>query len=139
MERRMSTGTKSQVVRVTELPHEPRYLLPLAMLFVAMLLIANTLAAKIIHFSTFDVQAGIVCFPVTYIFGDVLVEVYGYQRTRIVIWTGLFCQVLMALFYYLSTILPAAVFWRGQEAWVQFFSMSPRIVAGSLAAYFAGE
>jgi queuosine precursor transporter len=135
----MSIGTKSRVMQVAELPHEPRYLLPLAMLFVAMLLIANTLAAKIIHFSVFDVQAGIVCFPITYIFGDVLVEVYGYQRTRLVIWTGLFCQILMAGFYYLSTILPAAAFWHGQDAWAQFFSMSPRIVAGSLAAYFAGE
>lgn len=56
-----------------------------------------------------------------------------------VIWTGLFCQAIMAAMYYLSTILPPASFWHGQEAWMQFFSMSPRIVAGSLAAYFAGE
>jgi hypothetical protein len=56
-----------------------------------------------------------------------------------VIWTGLFCQVLMAAFYYLSTILAPAVFWEGQDAWVSFFSMSPRIVAGSLLAYFVGE
>ncbi len=127
------------VRQVDVFPHEPRYLLPLAMVFVAMLLIANTLAAKIIHFSQFDVQAGILCFPASYIFADCLVEVYGFARTRKVIWTGLFCQAVMAGLYYLSAILPPAAFWHGQEAWAQFFSMSPRIVAGSLAAYFAGE
>jgi len=130
---------RTKIETVAEFPHEPRHLLPLAMLFVAMLLIANTLAAKIIHFGPFDVQAGILCFPITYIFGDVLVEVYGFARTRVVIWTGLFCQIVMAGMYYLSAFLPPAVFWQGQDAWAQFFSMSPRIVAGSLAAYFAGE
>lgn len=117
----------------------PRLLLPLAMLFVAMLLIANTIAVKIVALGPFNIPAGILCFPVSYIFGDVLVEVYGYARTRIVIWTGLFCQVLMALFYLLSVELTPAVFWHGQPAWATFFSQSPRIVAGSLAAYFAGE
>jgi queuosine precursor transporter len=117
----------------------PRLLLPLAMLFVTMLLIANTIAVKIVSLGPFNIAGGILCFPITYIFGDVLVEVYGYARTRIVIWTGLFCQVLMAVFYYLSTILEPASFWKGQEAWAQFFSMSPRIVTGSLLAYFVGE
>jgi queuosine precursor transporter len=117
----------------------PKYLLPLAMVFAAMLLIANTIAVKIVQLGPFNVPAGILCFPITYIFGDVLVEVYGYARTRRVIWTGLACQVLMAGFYYLSTLLAPAVFWQGQEAWTTFFSMSPRIVDGSLAAYAAGE
>lgn len=118
---------------------EPKYLLQLAMVFTAMLLIANTIAVKIVQIGPFSIPAGILCFPITYIFGDVLVEVYGYARTRRVIWTGLSCQVLMAGFYYLSAALPPAGFWQGQEAWSSFFSMSPRIVAGSLAAYFAGE
>jgi uncharacterized integral membrane protein (TIGR00697 family) len=109
------------------------------MVFTAMLVIANTIAVKIVAIGPFNIPAGILCFPITYIFGDVLVEVYGYARTRRVIWTGLACQVLMAAFYYLSAALPPAVFWQGQDAWSSFFSMSPRIVAGSLAAYFAGE
>ena len=117
----------------------PTYLLPLAMVFVAMLLIANTIAVKIVQLGPFNIPAGILCFPITYIFGDILVEVYGYAQTRRVIWTGLACQVLMAVFYYLSAALPPAVFWEGQEAWRSFFTMSPRIVAGSLAAYAVGE
>jgi uncharacterized integral membrane protein (TIGR00697 family) len=129
----------SKIEQVATFPHEPRYLLALAMIFVAMLLIANTIAVKIIHFGPFDVPAGILCFPITYIFGDILVEVYGYARTRLVIWTGLACLVFMAIFYYLSAIATPAAFWHGQEAWAQFFTMAPRIVAGSLAAYFAGE
>lgn len=117
----------------------PRFLLPLAMVFGAMLLIANTLAMKIVAIGPFNIPAGILCFPITYIFGDVLVEVYGYARTRSVIWTGLTCQALMAAFYYLSTQLPPAVFWQGNDAWASFFAMSPRIVTGSLLAYFVGE
>lgn len=124
---------------VSEFPHEPIYLLPLGMLFVAMLLIANTIAVKIVHFGPFDVPAGILCFPITYIFGDVLVEIYGFHRTRMVIWTGLACQAIMAGFYYLSVVLPPAGFWEGQDAWAGIFSASPRIVAASLAAYFVGE
>ena len=109
------------------------------MLFVAMLLIANTIAMKIVKLGPFNIQAGILCFPLTYIFGDVLVEVYGYAKSRLVIWTGLLCQVFMAAFYYLSVLLPPASFWEGQEAWSSFFSLSPRIVAGSLIAYAVGE
>jgi len=120
-------------------PENPKLLLPLAMLFVAMLLIANTIAVKIVSIGPFNIPAGILCFPITYIFGDVLVEVYGYRQTRKIIWTGLACQVLMAGFYYLSAVLKRAVFWQGQEAWAQFFTMSPRIVLGSLMGYFSGE
>jgi uncharacterized integral membrane protein (TIGR00697 family) len=117
----------------------PKLLLPIGMLFVAMLLIANTIAVKIVAIGPFNIPAGILCFPITYIFGDILVEVYGYRQTRIVIWTGLFCQVLMAAFYYLSATLHPAVFWQGQDAWASFFTMSPRIVLGSLIGYFSGE
>jgi uncharacterized integral membrane protein (TIGR00697 family) len=109
------------------------------MVFVSMLLIANTIAVKIVSIGPFDIPAGILCFPISYIFGDVLVEVYGYGATRKVIWTGLVCQVLMALFYSLSTMLQPAVFWTGQDWWERFFTQSPRIAAGSLAAYAAGE
>jgi len=116
-----------------------RLLLPTAMLFVAMLLVANTIAVKIVSIGPFNIPAGTLCFPLTYVFSDILVEVYGYRRTRQIIWMGLACQILMAVFYYLSALLKPAVFWQGQDAWAQFFSMSPRIVAGSLLGYFAGE
>lgn len=122
-----------------ETDHPPRFLLPLSMGFVTMLVVANTIAVKIVSLGPFNIPAGILCFPVAYIFGDVLVEVYGYARTRQVIWTGLACQVLMAAFYYLSAVLPPAPFWTGQESWRSFFTMSPRIALGSLLAYAAGE
>lgn len=129
----------TEIKPASTLGHEPRLLLPLAMIFVAMLIISNTIAVKIASIGPFNVAAGIVCFPITYIFADVLVECYGYARTRIVIWTGLACLVFMAFFYYLSVVLTPAVFWQGQEAWAQFFSMAPRIVLASLIAYLAGE
>ena len=77
----------------------------MAMVFVTMLLISNTIAVKIITVGGFVLPAGILCFPVAYIFNDVLVECYGYERTRRVIWCGFGCLALMSLFYWLASIL----------------------------------
>jgi len=118
---------------------QPRYLLPLGMVFAVTLVISNTLAAKIVQLGPFSVAGGIVCFPLTYVLADVAVEVYGYARSRQVIWTGVACLILMSACYTIGAYLTPAPFWEGQESWVQFFTMSPRIVAGSITAYLCGE
>ena len=107
--------------------------------FVALLLISNTIATKIIVLGPFLFPAGILCFPITYIFGDVLVECYGYARSRSIIWTGFFSLGLMSLFYYLAQIFPAPTFWDKQEAFEQILGQAPRIAFASLVAYWAGE
>lgn len=109
------------------------------MLFVSLLLISNTIAVKIVSIGGFVLPAGIVCFPITYIFGDVLTEVYGFRRSRLVIWTGFFCLALMSIFYYIATKLPAASFWTDQESFARFFAFVPRIAIASFIAYLAGE
>lgn len=110
-----------------------------AMIFVTMLLISNTIAIKIISIGSFVLPAGIVCFPVAYIFNDVLVECYGYSRTRRVIWFGFVCLAVMSLFYWIASILPPAVFWEDQPAFKRFFQFAPRIAMASFIAYLVGS
>jgi hypothetical protein len=116
-----------------------RYFPIISMAFVACLLIGNTLAAKLVNIWGFVLPAGILVFPVSYIFGDILVECYGYKSSRVAIWTGFGCLIMMSVFYWASVQLPPAGFWKGQESWAQFFSLSPRIAMASLIAYVIGE
>lgn len=75
-------------------------------IFVAVLLISQTTAQKIVTFGPFNFSAGIILFPISYIFGDVLTEVYGYTRSRRVIWLGFLCSGLMSLTYWIVGVLP---------------------------------
>jgi uncharacterized integral membrane protein (TIGR00697 family) len=108
------------------------------MLFVASLIIANTVAVKIISIGSLTIPAGILCFPLAYIINDVLVEVYGFERTKKVIWWGFIALAFMSIVYYLSNILPAAPFWDGQDAFDRLFSFIPRIGIASFVAYLIG-
>jgi len=108
-------------------------------LFVAVLLISNVASSKIMDLGPFTFDGGTILFPLSYIFGDILTEVYGYRRSRRVIWTGFFCAGLMALVFYLVGELPPAAGWEGQAAYETILGVTPRIVLGSLIAYFAGE
>jgi len=117
----------------------PRLFPIVGMIFVSLLLIANTISVKIVEIWGFVLPAGIICFPITYIFGDILTEIYGFKRSRIVIWTGFICLFLMSIFYWISTLLVPAVFWDGQESYSRFFSLSPRIAFASFIAYLVGE
>lgn len=118
-------------------------------LFVTVLLISNLLSsAKIIDLKTaigpialaFD--AGTLVFPVSYIFGDVLTEVYGYKRSRRVIWTGFGANVLLGLFVWLAGVLPGETEWQGyagQDAYDAILGGVNGLIVASLAAYFLGE
>lgn len=109
-------------------------------IFIASLLVSNTIAVKVISLGPFTLPAGILTFPVAYIFGDVLTEVYGYRQSRKIIWLGFFCLAGMSLFYWLATLMPPAVFWKdNDQAFSQFFGFVPRIVFSSFIAYLVGE
>lgn len=110
-----------------------------AMIFVTMLLVSNTIATKIVSVGDWAVAAGIICFPVSYIFNDVLTEVYGFRQTKRVIWWGFFCLALMAGFYALAAVLPPAPFYQNESAFDGIFSQVPRIVLASLAGYLVGS
>jgi uncharacterized integral membrane protein (TIGR00697 family) len=108
-------------------------------LFVTCLLISNIIAGKLIQVAGLVLPAGTILFPITYLFGDVLTEVYGYRRTRVVIWIGFACNLLMAVIFLVVIALPYPPIWHDQNAYATVLGMTPRLVAASLVAYWAGE
>ncbi len=107
--------------------------------FVAVLLISNIASTKILQLGPFSFDGGTILFPLAYIFGDVLTEVYGYRRSRRVIWTGFFWILAAAGIFALVDILPPARGWELQSSYHSILGQTPRIVIASLVAYFAGE
>jgi uncharacterized integral membrane protein (TIGR00697 family) len=116
-----------------------KYLDYITGIFVAVLLISNTASVKILNLGWFAFDGGTILFPLAYIFGDILTEVYGYRRSRRVIWTGFFSIILMAAVYAIVGYLPAAEGWGMQDAYISILGIVPRIVLASIIAYFAGE
>jgi uncharacterized integral membrane protein (TIGR00697 family) len=108
-------------------------------LFVAVLLISNVASSKVLDLGPFTFDGGTILFPISYIFGDILTEVYGYKRSRRVIWTGFFAAFLMSAVFMIVGKLPPAADWPNQEAYDKILGLTPRIVIASLIAYFAGE
>jgi uncharacterized integral membrane protein (TIGR00697 family) len=115
------------------------WLLVVTALFVTSLLTANVIAVKLVGLGDLVVPAGVVIFPLSYIFGDVLTEVYGYRQARRVIWLGFFCNLLMVAAIWVGGLLPAASFWDGQPAYDRILGFTPRLLAASFAAYLVGE
>ncbi len=107
--------------------------------FVVVLLISNTVAVKVTQLGPFYFDGATVLFPLAYVFGDILTEVYGFKRSRFVIWTGFAACAFMAFVYWLIGVLPAASDWGRQEAYNVILGQTPRIVLASLIAYFCGE
>jgi uncharacterized integral membrane protein (TIGR00697 family) len=116
-----------------------RYLPVIGALFVTALLTANIIAVKLFVVAGVVLPAGIIIFPLSYLFGDILTEVYGYAQTRRVIWLGFFCNLLMVVAIRVGQALPAAGFWTGQGAYEQILGFTPRLLGASFAAYLVGE
>ena len=110
-----------------------------AALFVTCLLTANVIAAKLIVVGGVVLTAGIVIFPLSYVLGDVLTEVWGYGAARRVIWLGFACNAVMVLAIWLGGELPAAPFGASQYAYDEVLGLAPRILAASFVAYLVGE
>lgn len=110
-----------------------------AALFVTILVTSNILAVKLIEVAGLVLPAAIILFPVGYILGDVLTEVYGYRQTRRVIWLGFSMNLVAVAAIWAAGLLPAAEFWQGQEAWNGILGQTPRILAASFIAYLIGE
>ena len=108
-------------------------------LFAVCLLISNILATKIISIGTWSAPAGVLIFPIAYIINDVIVEVWGYQKARLIIWAGFGVNLLAVLFFTIGIVVPAAPFWKNQEAFVTILGNTPRIVIASILAYLIGS
>src|SRR5712664_4837522 len=110
-----------------------------AALFITCLLTANTIAAKLIVVGGVVLTAGIVIFPISYVVGDVLTEVWGYAAARRVIWLGFACNALMVAAIWVGGEIPSAPFWKGGAAYAEILGQTPRILLASFVAYLAGE
>lgn len=110
-----------------------------AAIFVTCLITANTVGVKFFSFGFFALPAAVVLFPLSYIFGDILTEVYGYRWARRVIWLGFFCNLVFVSFAWVGQILPPAPLWEEQEAYEAILGYTPRLLVASFCGYFAGE
>ncbi len=115
-----------------------KYLGAISVFFVSVLLISNVASTKIVDLKWFTFDGGTLLFPLSYIFGDILTEVYGYKRSRGVIWLGFFMALLMSIVFIIVGKLPAAEGWNNQVAYDAILGLTPRIVGASLIAYFFG-
>ncbi|WP_158819231.1 queuosine precursor transporter [Granulicella sp. S156] len=119
--------------------HRFRYLDALTTAFVVILLVSNLLAQKVIRIGPFSTSGAMVLFPITYIFGDVFTEIYGYTASRRAIWLGFFGTALLYAVSALVIALPADPEWHNQAAFITVFGFLPRILIASLIAFWAGE
>lgn len=116
------------------------WLTAVAGVFITMLIVSNIVAVKLIDVGGLVLPAAVVVFPISYIVGDVLTEVYGYSQARRVIWLGFGCNLLAVAAIWLAGAMPAAVFWApNQAAFDTILGYTPRLLAASFAAYLVGE
>ncbi len=125
-----------------------RYYTIITAIFVTCLIISNIIAVKIAAFGPLFLPVAVVVFPISYIFGDVLTEVYGYARARQTIWIGFGCNLLAVVAIWVGGLIPPAPFWNAtvyaspdaaQQAYQAILGFTPRLLAASFVAYLAGE
>ena len=126
MEEKLQTGYSARFVAVVTV-------------FITCLLTANIISVKIIEVFGFIMPVGTIIFPLSYIFGDVLTEVYGYKQARRVIWLGFFCNIIMVAAIWVAQMIPAPAFWDGQQAYERILGYTPRLLLASFVAYLIGE
>ena len=108
-------------------------------LFCVCLITANVLETKQISFGPANMTAGLIVFPVSYIINDVVCEVWGYRRTRLLIWLGFAMNFMFVVFGAIADWIPGAPYWHGEEGFHQIFGLAPRIAGASFLAFLAGS
>ena len=130
-------------VRVNSKIREPEYIskyyFGLGIIFVTLLLTANIIGEKPLAFGFIILPAGQLLFPLTYLLGDVLTEVYGFMAARRIIWSAMVCNLFMAFMCQVAIALPSIEGWQHEEAYRQIFSHSARLMVASVVTYFIGE
>ena len=140
------SGPEIQTVEARALTGRPLLCFDFVMAaFVTILLLSNVIGAGKVAviglpwIGEWPFGAGILFFPISYVIGDVLTEVYGYGRARRCIWAGFSALLFMAFMAFVVVALPPSPDWGGQAAYQQVFGQVPRIVLASIAAFWAGE
>lgn len=118
--------------------YSSRFVLVVAV-FITCLIASNIMAVKLVSILGVVLPAAVIIFPISYIFGDILTEVYGYAASRRVIWLGFLCNLLAVIAFQLGGLMTPAVFWQGQPAYEAILGYTPRILGASFLAYLVGE
>jgi uncharacterized integral membrane protein (TIGR00697 family) len=134
-----ATEDKQTIRALLQSDHRYKYLDTLITLFVVVLLVSNIVAPKFFAIGWLRISAAQMLFPITYIFGDVFTEVYGYSASRRAIWYGFFASFILVALSYLAVMIPPAPEFTQQAAFETIFKPVGRIVAASLVAYWCGE
>jgi uncharacterized integral membrane protein (TIGR00697 family) len=108
-------------------------------IFITCLITANIVGVKVVSLGHFILPAAVVLFPFSYIFGDILTEVYGYRWARKVIWLGFFCNLIFVIVVWVGKVLPPAPQWEWQEAYEIILGYTPRLLVASFCGYVVGE
>lgn len=119
--------------------NQTKYLPIIAGVFCGTLVCTIILSGKIVSVWGVTFPASMLLFPATFLFADILTEVYGYATTRKVVWAGLISEIIWVLGYWAAAALPPAAFWTGQDAFVTALGLTPRIALAGMTAYVIGE
>ena len=113
----------------------------MGILFCTCLIASNLLETKILQFTpSFTITAGVLCFPLSYILNDCVAEVWGFRKARLIIWSAFLMNFLVVALGQLAVLLPAASFWKENEAHFNFvFGLAPRIAVASFLAFLVGS
>lgn len=117
-----------------------RRLMFIAVIYITCLILSNLIAGKMWAVTgSITLPAAVILFPVTYIFGDVFTEVYGFKNARTIIWLGFGCSFFAVLIYLITIALPHPDFWTNQDAYAVVMGTTPRVAAASFIGYLFGE
>ncbi len=111
----------------------------LAIVFVTCLIASNMFEAKLLDLGIFNVTAGLLCFPISYVIGDVTTEVYGFRAARRIIWAGFAMNFFVVALGGFAAMLPSPDFWTNGDAFNTVFGLAPRIACASLTAFVSGS
>jgi len=111
----------------------------LVALFITVLIVSNIASTKIVHFTSLTFDAGTILFPLAYIVGDIITEIYGFRKMRRLIYLGISMLLITTLTFYIVGLLPHAIDWTGQDAYNSILGVVWRIVGASIIALFFGE
>jgi len=136
---KMEFNIKGRIKKNKDTRHYSIWFVFVLSVFVTCLITSNIISVKLIHIFGIILPAGVIIFPISYIIGDILTEVYGYSLSRKVIWIGFFCNLITIIFVWLAGIITPAQFWNGQDAYEKILGFTPRLLVASFIAYLAGE
>lgn len=116
-----------------------KYFVIIAAISVASILISNVTSVKVIDIGGIVLPSSALLFPITYIVGDIIAEIYGYKKARFIIILGFICNLFMVLYFTLAIALPSSSTWANQEAFALTLGTTPRMFVASLAAFLSGS